>query len=227
MTESSLPRFRCVLLRRSGATEIRVVRAADAGAARAMLEAAGLNPVSVEAVGPSLFDNLGERLGGRWSLPRWRPRWPRGTAAPPRTVLIGAGLIVASIPFTTAIAAWGLTALNHLQAQRLGQRALPALAAYRRAAAIEAARPHVATTIAAPTVSETTARLAAALPAGAGLVSLSRGDGGELTLAIETPDPDSLRPALAADPGLGGLREVGQTMTDGGTISVTFRGRDR
>ncbi|WP_347271422.1 hypothetical protein, partial [Rhizorhabdus histidinilytica] len=60
MPAAPLTRYRCVLLRRSGASEIRIVRAEDAAAARARLAAAGLDPVSVEPIGPSLLDRLGD-----------------------------------------------------------------------------------------------------------------------------------------------------------------------
>lgn len=227
MGEPSLPRFRCVLLRRSGASEIRVVRAESADAARAGLVAAGHNPVSVEPIGPSLFDSLGERIAGGWRWPAWRPRRPTALALPPRPILLAAGLLLATIPLTTAIGAWSLTALNRWQAQRLAREAAPALAAGRRATAIEAVRPQVAAIMGAPTMTDRLARLAAVLPAEAGLVRFERDEAGELTLIVETPDPDRLRAALAADPGFAALRETGQTMTDGGTISVTLKGRNR
>ncbi|ARR54207.1 hypothetical protein HY78_12540 [Rhizorhabdus wittichii DC-6] len=75
MPAAPLIRYRCVLLRRSGASEIRIVRAEDAAAACARLAAAGLDPVSVEPIGPSLLDRLGDRIArGGWRLPRWRRR---------------------------------------------------------------------------------------------------------------------------------------------------------
>lgn len=222
-----LPRFRCVMLRRSGTTEIRIVRAESVEAARAICEAAGLNPVSIAPVGPSLFDSLGERLARReWRMPRWRPALPP-IAGPRRQAWAVAALVLATIPVTTAIGAWGLTTINRWQADRIAVEQAPALTAYARVAAVEDIRPSAAAIMAAPTVSATVARLRASLPDEAGLAGVSLDRDGTLTVEIETPDPDRLRTALTADPLLARLRNSGQTMTDGGTMMVILQGRAR
>lgn len=222
-----LPRFRCVMLRRSGTTEIRIVRAESIEGARATCAAAGLNPVSIDPVGPSLFDSLGETLKrGEWRLPGWRPAIPAITL-PPRPIMIGVALILATIPVTTAIGAWGLTAINRWQASRIASAQAPAIAAYAQVVAIENVRARAATIMAAPTVTAMVARLRAALPEEAGLAGLSLDEDGAITIEVEAPDPDRLRTALAADPLLAGLRNSGQTMTDGGTIMVILQGRAR
>jgi hypothetical protein len=226
MPAAPLTRYRCVLLRRSGASEIRIVRAEDAAAARARLAAAGLDPVSVEPIGPSLLDRLGDRIArGGWRLPRWRPALPSGVALPAGRVRAIALLALATIPLTTALAAWGLAGFDRWQAARLARREAPALAAYARGAATETARIRIDAVMAAPPVSALADRLRAVLPEEAGLAGMELAEGGELTVEIETPDPDRLRPALAADPLLGALREVGQAMTQGGTMRVMLRGR--
>ncbi len=223
-----LPRFRCVMLRRSGATEIRIVRAESIEAARAACEAAGLNPVSIDPIGPSLFDSLGETLALReWRLPRWRPTLPAGIALPSHPTLIAVALILATVPITTALGAWSLTALNRWQANRVATAQAPAIAAYARVAAVESVRPRATAIMVAPTITAMVARLRAALPEEAGLAGLSRDEGGALTIEVETPDPDRLRSALAADPLLATLRNSGQTMTDGGTIMVILQGQAR
>jgi len=216
------------MLRRSGASEIRVVRAADAADARVRLEAIGLNPVSVEPIGPSLLDALGDRVArGGWRLPRWRPAWPGGFAPPSRPALAAAVLILATVPVTTAIAAWGMAGLDGWRAARLAKRQAPAIAAYARVAAVERARGDVEAVMAVPPLGALVARLRTVLPDEAGLGAMDLAETGELTVEIETPDPDRLRAAFAADPLFGSLRETGQAMTDGGTIRVTLQGRVR
>lgn len=228
MTAAPLTPYRCVLLRRSGVSEIRIVRAEDAAAARARLEAVGLNPVSIEAVGPSLFDRFGERVAnGGWRLPRGRPAWPARLSRPTGTILAAAVLILATIPVTTAIGAWGLAGIDRWRAARIARGQAPAIAAYARVAAVERARADVAAVMAVPSLSGVVARLRAALPEEAGLAAMGIAEDGALTVEIETPDPDRLRGALAADSLLGSLRETGQTRTDGGTIRVVLAGRVR
>lgn len=221
MSGAPLTRYRCVMLRRSGASEIRVIRAENEGSARAQLAAMGREPVSVEAIGPSLFDSLGERLASAgWRLPRWRPAWPRDIWWP---VL----LILATIPISTALGAWTIAGFTHWRAYSLSHHAAPALAAYARTAAIERARPQVEAVMAVPSLTSLVARLSAALPADAGLGGMMLDEAGALTIEVETADPDRLRTALAGDPLLGSLRETGQTRTDGGTIRVVLMGRIR
>lgn len=215
-----MDRYRCVMLRRSGATDIRVVRAEDEAAARAILTAQGLAPVSVEAIGPSLFDALRGRLTTReWTLPRWAP--------PPRGALVGSALILATIPVSIAIGSWALAGITQLRITRLHSSAAPALSTYARAAAIEDARSTVEAVMAGPSLSALADRLAAGLPDDAGLVSLTMLPEGQLIVEIETPDPDRLRSALDADPLFGSLGETGQKRTDGGTIAVSLKGRVR
>ncbi|ATE63527.1 hypothetical protein [Rhizorhabdus dicambivorans] len=220
-----MTRYRCVMLRRSGASEIRVVRAEDEAAARAQLAAKGLEPVSVEAIGPSLLDALREK---KPALPGWRlPRWNIPRLRVPQQGLIAAGLILATIPVSTALGAWGLTALTRWQAHRLAQREAPALARYERVALVEGSRRHVMAVMTSPPVSAVVVRLARLLPPDTGLAAVSLDEGGALVIEVETPDPDALRGALAADPLFAGLDEVGQTRTDEATLQVTLKGAIR
>lgn len=220
-----LPRFRCVMLRRSGTTEIRIVRAESVEAARAICEAAGLNPVSIDPIGPSLFDSLGETLKrGERRLPRWRFALP-AVIALPRNIWWPALLILATIPVSTALGSWALVGLTRWQADQLSQDSAPLLSAYARVAKIESARPRVEAVIAAPSLTSLVARLSAALPEGAGLASLTLDEQGLLTIEVETSDPDQLRVSFASDPLLGSLRNTGQSMTNGGTIRVILKGR--
>jgi hypothetical protein len=216
------------MLRRSGASEIRVVRAEDEAGARALLAAAGLDPVSVEPIGPSLFDSLGERITqGGWRLPRWQPTWPARLARPSGTALTAVALVLATIPATTAIGAWGIAGIDRWRAARIAKRQAPAIAAYARVAAVERARDDVEAVMAIPSLTGLADRLRATLPEDAGLAAMALAESGELTIELETPDPDRLRTALAADPLLSSLRETGQRRTDGGTIAVVLTGRVR
>ncbi len=225
MSGGPLTRFRCVMLRRSGASEIRIVRAADAADARAQLAASGLDPVSVEPIGPSLFDLLADRIArGGWRLPRWRPGWPSMLVRPSRRTLSGMALILATIPLTTAIGAWGLVGLNHFEAKKLMLRQARAIAAYAQVAAVERARVDAEAVMATPSLTELVDRLHTTLPEEAGLAAMALADSGELTVELETPDPDRLRTALAAEPLFESLWEIGQARTDGGTIRVTLKG---
>jgi hypothetical protein len=221
---SALPRFRCVMLRRSGASDIRVIRAESEEAARAQLAAAGLDPVSVEPIGPSLFDRLRERIGeGGLRLPAWRPDLPPFS----RDLWWPALLILATIPVTTALGAWTLAGITRWQIHQLRQQEAPALAVYRSAAAIERARPRAEAAMAAPALTSLASRLSAVLPEDAGLAGIALDDTGVLSVEIESADPDRLRTELAKDPLLGSLGETGQAMTDGGTMRVSLKGRIR
>ena len=213
-------RYRCVMLRRSGATDIRVIRAEDEAAARGMLAAQGLDPISIEAIGPSLFDALRERSRRPiWRLPRWTPLAGNN--------LLVVGLILATIPVSTAVGAWVLTGLTEWRIARLQDQAAPALAAYARAAATEDARATVEAVMTGPPLSALADRLAATLPDEAGLVGMTMLPEGDLLIELETPDPDRLRSALAADALFGTLGEKGQKRTEGGTIAVSLKGRLR
>jgi hypothetical protein len=228
----SLPpatRFRCVALRRSGATEIRIVHAADEAATRARLIAAGLDPVSVEAIGPSLFDTLAAKLRarGRIAAPAWRPRLALPVPDVPRRAWRIATLALVSIPVSVAILSWGLVLVADLQAGRIATREAGAIARARTQMLGEAARAVVAPAMTAAPVEAIVGRLAAILPADSGLASVARDQAGALAIEIDTPDPDRIRPLLATDPIFGVLRETGQAPTDEGTIRVTLEGGAR
>lgn len=226
MASTPTIRFRCVTLRRSGANDIRIVQAADADAARARLIAAGLEPISIEALGPSLFERLFRHDGVRGTsikarLSAWR--LPRIDVS--RPLPIGAMLALATIPFTIAAGSWGLTFAIGWRADRLADRAAPQIAAWRAHQRVEAARARAAPIMAGPAASAVLTRLAGILPADTGLASIGRDEAGMLTIQIDTPDPDRIRPILGADPLFGALRETGQAATDDGAIRVTLKGR--
>lgn len=212
----TLARYRCRALRRSGVTEVRVIQAASEAAARERLLAAGLEPLSIEAMGPSLFDGIG---GLR--LPGWRP----SITAPP-TAAIVAICLFASLPLTVALGAWSLVALANGKIARLetgaagsGRADQPYLS--------QAPRQHFAAALSRPTVSDIARRLAAVLPQNASLAFMSADGQGRLTIGIDTPDPDRLRLAIATDALLASLSETAQTRTDEGAIRVTLQGLPR
>lgn len=218
-------RFRCVMLRRSGSSDIRVVRAPDAAAARAILEARGLQPVSVEAIGPSLLDAVAQKLRGGWHLPL-----PRAGGASERSWADTAwrtALLLSVIPVVTAGIAWSWTGVDRLRALWIERREAPLLVAQARLERVERTRHGVERVAAVPPLSAVAEQLAAALPDDAGIESLSLTPEGELLVEIVTPDPDALRSALAADPLLASLGERSQSRTEAGTIKVGFEGRLR
>jgi len=206
-------RFRCRALRRSGATDVRVIAAASEGAARERLLAAGLEPLSIEAVGPSLFAGLGDLR-----LPRWRP----GMSPPARPMMIAAALF-ASIPFTVAAGAWTLAAMAGGKAGRIavsvaptGRADLPYMS--------HAARADFAASLSRRPLGDVVLHLSAALPQNASLASMTRDRAGQIAITIDTPDPDQLRLAIADDRLLASLAEIGQSRTENGAIRVTLHG---
>lgn len=78
--------------------------------------------------------------------------------------------------------------------------------------------------LAKPPLDAVLALLRAHLPPGLRLIEAVRGEDGALTLAIDTPDPDALRAALAADSRLGRFRERGQVAREDGMIRVRLTG---
>lgn len=211
-------RFRCQALRRSGATEVRVIQAASADEARERLLAAGLEPVSIEEIGPSLFDGLRGGVDIDWRLPRWRPR----LSLPTRPGMIAACLL-AAIPFITAIGAWmlAITTAHDVEQLQLGSSA----SAYAGKPYLSpATRRDLASAMSRPTIGGLIQRLSAAIPQSASIASVMTDAKGQLTIAVETPDPDRLRLAIAADPLLARLAETGQSRTDDGAMRVTLRG---
>lgn len=209
----SAGRFRCRALRRSGATEVRVVLAENEEAARDRLVAAGLEPISIEPIGPSLFSGM-----GGWRLPQWRlPRiaTPRGPA------LIAIALLL-SIPFTVAAGAWWQAREAMVQNQALQFR-------YGRdsgkAVLSQAERERLASDLSRRTIGDLVVRLAAVLPSDA-MIHAAKDDGDYgLKIEIDASDPDRLRAALAADPLFAHLRETAQDRTESGTMRVTLEGQ--
>jgi len=208
------PRFRCTALRRSGATEVRIVQAVSADAARERLIAAGLEPDSIEALGPSLIDGLS---GRDWKLRHYLPTF----SMPRRPAMLAIGLL-ASMPFTVAVGSWSLATLAATQNERLANAS--ASSRIGRPFLSDSARRDLAGRMSRRTVSEIAARLFAVLPQNASINGVSSDADGRLKIEIDTPDPDRLRIALAVDPLLTTLSEEGQLRTDDGAIRVTLRG---
>ncbi|WP_374648313.1 hypothetical protein [Rhizorhabdus sp.] len=225
MSRDEMIRFRCVMLRRSGSSDIRVVRAPDAATARAILEARGLEPVSVEAIGPSLLDAVAQKLRGGWRLPvpqvggASEHSWPE--------LAWRTALLIAAIPVLTAGLAWSWTGVDRLRIAWIERREGTLLTAQARLATVERTRHGVDRVAGVPPLSTIAAQLAATLPEDAGIESLSLTPDGELLIEIVTPDPDSLRAALAENPLLASLGERSQSRTDAGTIRVGLEGRLR
>ena len=134
-------------------------------------------------------------------------------------------LILATIPFTTAIGAWTLTGIERWRSAVLAEREAAAIRRAMGAALAERARGSAEAAMAIPSLGSLAARLRTHLPAEAGLSAMALDERGMFRVEIETPDPDRLRSAFASDPLLGSLREVGQARTGGGTIRVSLNGR--
>ncbi|MDO6413617.1 hypothetical protein Q4F19_04400 [Sphingomonas sp. BIUV-7] len=83
----------------------------------------------------------------------------------------------------------------------------------------------LAKTLALPPLDATLAALRAHLPPDVRLAEAARDEDGGLEIAIDAPDPDALRAALAADAWLAGFRERGQAARDDGTIRVRLAGK--
>jgi hypothetical protein len=220
-----MTRFRCVMLRRSGTSDIRVVRAPDAATARTMLEARGLQPISVEAIGPSLLDAVVQKLRRSWHRRSWQPSAASHEAW--RVTAWRIALMLFVLPVATAGVAWIWTGVDRLRVAWIERREAPLLAAQARLETVERTRHGVQRVAGVPPLSAVAAQLAATLPEDAGIESLSLTPEGELLVDIVTPDPDVLRSALAADPLLAALGERSQSRTDAGTIRVGFEGRLR
>ena len=215
-------RFRCVGMRRSGATEIRILQAAHADDARARLIAAGLEPVTIEAAGPSLSNRLLTKFA---AFPAAGWHWPVATRARLRHLGLLAVLSLVMTCFITAIGVWIAVAATNWQASRIAARSGAAIARHRDIVIAERIRAAAATAMTTASVSERLDRLAAILPRDAGLIAAERDPAGQLILELEAPDPDQLRPALLHDPLFGSLREIDQASTDRGGLRITYKGR--
>jgi hypothetical protein len=230
MSSEPLIRFRCAAIRRSGATEIRIIYATSVDAARDRLIAAGLEPATIEPAGPSLSDRLITRLRQRLL----DVRYPAARAAVPNTdtpiprarsvskwVLTTLSLL-ATASATLMISSWTLLIFTRWQAEHVLQQNAAAIARYQDRMSDErikmAARP--AMTLPGPT--EILGRLAAILPSDTGLAAATRDPQGVFRIELETSDPDQIRPIFASDPIFRSMKETGQKQTGEGTIHVTW-----
>ncbi len=221
MSSDPMTRFRCTALRRSGATDIRIIHAANADAARDRLIAAGLEPVTIEAVGPSLTDGLIARL--RDGLPRLRYPVPQLDSKLISTTV----LLIGTASITLMIGAWALLLVTIWQGSQLLRDEAAPIARYRALVADEGTRALARPAMTTPGPTEILGRLAAILPPDTGLAAATRDRHGALRIEIDTSDPDQIRPVVAADPLFGSLREIGQVQTGEGTIRVTLASESR
>lgn len=231
MTSHPTIRFRCEALRPSGATDIRVVHASSIEAARDRLIATGLEPVTIQPIGPSLLARVSALSGERIR----RLRDVRPALLPQRTTLPfavsplwpAALLWLAATSSAVMLGAWGLAFATQWQAERVMRNNSAAIARYHMVESTERVRSFAAPITAAPGISEVLGRLAALLPADTGLVEARRDSAGKLSIILDTPDPDRIRPVLAKDPLFRTMRDVGQVQTDEGTMRVTLTDAER
>lgn len=182
-------------------------------------------PRRTTIAGPSLVEQLarhararGVRIG-RAAL----ARMTRGIPDAARDGLILALLGTAVI----AVAAWAAIASlaafeHHRYAQRVAATA-PERAAIDRADADARRRASARALPAPPMPGPTMMRLARALPSDARLAWVALGSDGAIEVAIDAPDPDLLRMALANDALLGRLHERDQRVRPDGRIRVLLR----
>jgi len=231
MGSDALIRFRCTALRRSGATDIRIIHAGNADIARDRLIAAGLEPVSIEPVGPSLSDRLSARL--HTNIRQFRTRRPSGPAFPDFDALRLAGgsrsflavaCTLATVSITLMIGSWILVLTTARQADALIRTNAVEIRHFSDQRSNEAARIAVRPAMTSPGPTEILGRLATILPPDTNLVSASRDRFGALRLELDTPDPDQIRPILIGDPLFGGMKEIDQNRTTEGTMRVTLTG---
>jgi len=227
MTPPPTTRFRCEAARPSGATDVRVIHAASPAAARDRLIAAGLEPLAIEAVGPSLLTRLSEALRNR---ARRQPE-KHAFLEPARAAVVRAAprflasvllLSLAGTSFAVMIGSWSLALVTGWKAERIIGREAVSLVRYHERLASERVRRVAAPVMTAPAVTEVMERLAGILPPDTGLAEAKRDAAGVLTVVLETSDPDQIRPVLARDPLFGSMRDIGQARTDQGTIRMTL-----
>lgn len=228
MDSDRLTRFRCAALRRGGATDIRVVYAPNAEAARDRLIAAGLEPMTIEPVGPSLSDRLAAKLRTRL---RGRAR-PVAPAAgqhrqPISKPLLAAASLLATAGITAMLGSWTLALATMWQTQQVLRESRGAIARYHDRISDERARALARPVMTSAGPTEVLERLATILPGEAGVVAAGRDPAGVLRVELETADPDPIRPILARDPLFRSLREAGQAQTGDGTLRVTWTSAGR
>lgn len=181
------------------------------------MDAGRPDTVENEPRGRSLADGLGA------AARRWLGRRAEASARAGRRVAVAMALLIAAGPLVTLLGAEMLAARAHADAARIAARLAPRMAAERTA---RQAREAMAAALARPMLGATLETIARALPANAVLVRAERMPDGALELEIAAPDPDQLRPALRALPGIGAFRDTGQRQGDSGMIA-TFRAEAR
>jgi len=231
MASDSPIRFRCAALRRSGAFDIRVIYADSADVARDRLIAAGLEPVTIEPIGPSLSSRFTEKLSEEFRSLRRRSAQSTVSTEPRRQLtarpLLAMASLLAIAIFTLMIGSWALVLGTRWQTHQIMRESAASMARYRELISDERDRALARPVMTAPGATEVLARLAALLPADTGLEAAGRDREGVLWLELEAPDPDQIRPLLARDPLFRSLQEVGQERTGQGTMRVTWKSASR
>jgi hypothetical protein len=221
-------------LRRSGATDIRIVYAANPDAARDRLIAAGLEPVTIEPVGPSLSSRLVARLQDQ--LRRMANRTAHRSAAPRAAAttqkhvsnpMLAAACLLATASVTLMLGSWALTFVTIWQTNRILREGAEPIARYQHRVSDERARTLARPAMTEPGPSEILGRLAVLLPSDTGLVSAARDSGGALRIELDALDPDQIRPILTGDPLFRSLKEVSQAQTSEGKMRVAWMSAPR
>ena len=232
MRSDPVTRFRCAALRSSGATDIRIVHALNADAARERLIAAGLEPLTIEAVGPSLTQRLAGRLHDTWRHFRVR----QDQIAPPGATADATPILKLLLPIARWLMAgclalmlgtWSLVLITMGWTGHVRREQAAAIASYRDHVTDARIRTLAQSAMLAPSLTETLGHLAAILPAETSLSAATRDRTGALWIELDTSDPDLFRPILVDDPIFRSMKEVSQVQTNEGTIRITWKGVPR
>lgn len=145
-----------------------------------------------------------------------------------RRAWLAAGLLLASIPFTTWAAAEMLARQTDSRIEELREALAPRLVAERREARTEEVRKALRTVFDRPSATDSLESLALALPESDHARAAARGPDGRLRVVVDTGDPDALQAKFGEHPVLAGLEAADMTPAPaGGRLQMSFRSAGR
>lgn len=154
-----------------------------------------------------------------------RPRTGGGLAIPTPWI-IAAGILL-STPLFALLALSLLVAAKRSEVATLQQDVAPKIAMERAIRARYDAARALDRIVRLPTLSGLIHDLAERLPDNASVHDLALSSDGTLSMTVEAPDPDTIRPALAADPHFSNLHELDQSTTGQGSFLIHYQGKLR
>lgn len=144
----------------------------------------------------------------------------------PMPWIVAAGILL-STPLWALLALSILVAAKRSDVAELEQEVAPKIAIERTLRERHDTARALAEILKRPTLTGLIADLAGRLPETATAHDLAMAPDGTLSMALEAPDPDTLRPILAADSRIADLRESDQSATNDGRILIHYQGRLR